>query len=120
MKNVKQFIAIVFVAIGLAACATAGDPPNQLFFEAQSDIKAAKEAGASEYAPVILRTAENQLQEADAAIKKEKYEDARLLLEKSLANSRLAAAKTHATKSEAAATAVDKGIHTLNHVLQEE
>lgn len=123
MNNIqrgKHFFAVTAIVMGLTACVSAGDPPEQLLSEARSDIKTAKETGASEYAPLALRAAEHQLQEAESAIEQKEYEEAVLLLEKSLANSALAVAQTQAEKSEAAATEVDESIDTLKQVLKEE
>lgn len=120
MQRGKHFFAVTAIVMGLTACVSAGDPPEQLLSEARSDVKTAKETGASEYAPLALRAAENQLHEAESAIQEKEYEEAVLLLEKSLANSALAVAQTNAAKSEAAAKEVDESIDTLKQVLQEE
>jgi len=120
MHRGKQFFAISAIVMGLTACVSAGDPPEQLLSEAKLDVKVAKEAGAAEHAPLALRSAESKLQEAESAINQKEYKAAVLLLEKSLANSALAVAQAQAAKSEAAAKEVDASINTLNQVLREE
>jgi len=66
----------LLLAMLLAACAT--KPPVQEMAEARSAVKAAREMpGEQPRANAYLKSAEQSLQEASEAIKRERYEHAR-------------------------------------------
>ena len=113
MKAYPFRFAIPFFLVFVAACSTV-QPPNTLATQAQERVRQAESLGAEAAAPLALREARQHLNEADQAMQKEQFEDARLLLEKSLINSELAIAKTSSTNAEKAAEEIEKNLDLLH------
>ncbi|MDE2157163.1 MAG: DUF4398 domain-containing protein [Xanthomonadaceae bacterium] len=84
-------IAIV-VLLMLGGCASV-PPPNDAMNLAQTQLQAARDAGAADYAPVDLGFAQDKFQQAQAAMAERKYAAAADLAEESRADSALARAK---------------------------
>jgi hypothetical protein len=82
----------VIVLLALAGCATM-PPPNDAMNLAQARLQAARDADASDYAPVDLGFAQDKFQQAQAAMAERKYADAANLAEESRADAELARAK---------------------------
>ncbi|MFC5742875.1 DUF4398 domain-containing protein [Dyella tabacisoli] len=61
--------------------------------QAQMQLRAARDAGAADYAPVDLGLAQNRFQQAQAAMASRKYEDAANLADEARADAELARAK---------------------------
>jgi hypothetical protein len=78
--------------LALAGCATA-PPPNDSMNLAQSQLQAARDADAADYAPVDLGFAQDRFQRAQAAMAGRKYAVAAELAEESRADAELARAK---------------------------
>ena len=89
---------VVLLCLFLAGCGPT-KPPNTGLDEATRHLQAAREAGASTYAPLELRAAEERLSASRAAVAKEDYEDAIQFGEESRANSDLALAKSRLGKA---------------------
>jgi len=89
---------VVLLCLLLAACGPT-KPPNTGLEEAARHLQAAREAGASTYAPLELRSAEQRLSAGRAAAAKEDYDDAIQLAEESRANGDLALAKSRLGKA---------------------
>lgn len=105
-------IVIPFFLVFIAACSTV-QPPATLVTQAQERVRQAESVGADEAAPLVLREARQQLTDAERAMQKEEFEEARLLLEKSLINSELAIAQTNASSAEKAAEEIEKNLDLL-------
>jgi hypothetical protein len=84
---------VVLLCLILAACGPTR-PPNTGLEEAARHLQAAREAGASTYAPIELRSAEERLSAGRAAADQHEYDDAIRLAEESQVNSDLALAKS--------------------------
>jgi hypothetical protein len=84
---------VVLLCLILAACGPTR-PPNTGLEEAARHLQAAREAGASTYAPIELRSAEERLSSGRAAAEQHEYDDATHFAEESQANSDLALAKS--------------------------
>jgi hypothetical protein len=84
----------------LAGCATA-PPPTRELSEAEQAVRAARDAGASTFAPVELRFAEDKLGRARSASEAEDYDEAGALARQALVDSELATAKARAGKTRA-------------------
>lgn len=89
---------VVLLGLVLAGCGPTR-PPNTGLEEAARHLQVAREAGASTYAPLELRGAEERLSAGRAAADKRDYEDAIALAEESQANSDLASAKARLGKA---------------------
>ena len=89
---------VVVLCLLLAGCGPT-KPPNTGLEEAGRHLQAAREAGASTYAPLELRSAEERLSAGRAAAAKEDYDDAIQFGEESRVNSDLALAKSRLGKA---------------------
>lgn len=108
----KSAVLIAVVSV-LGACASQTQAPNDLAAEAETRIKAAEEAQAESQAPVALRTARDQLSDGREAMRTEKYDLARLHLEKAIVNADYAIIKSRSEKMQRAAEEVRQTIETL-------
>jgi septal ring factor EnvC (AmiA/AmiB activator) len=86
------------VFIVLAGC-TPTKPPTTGLDNAARALDAARNAGASTYAPLELRTAEDHLSQARAQMDKRDYEPAERLAQESQVDSELAAIKARLGKA---------------------
>ena len=89
---------VVLLGLILAGCGPTR-PPNTGLEEAARHLQASREAGASTYAPLELRNAEERLSSARAAAEKKDYEAAAAAAEESQVNSDLALAKARLGKA---------------------
>ncbi len=83
---------VVAMALGVAGCATV-PPPDSAMNLAQSQLQAARDAQAADYAPVDLGFAQDKFQQAQTAMAERHYADAATLAEESRADAELARAK---------------------------
>lgn len=84
--------AALSLALVLAGCASV-PPPDDSMNLAQTQLQAARDAGAADYAPVDLGFAQDKFQLAQAAMAARKYADAANLAEESRADAELARIK---------------------------
>jgi hypothetical protein len=89
---------VVLLCLIVAGCGPT-KPPNTGLEEAARHLQAARDAGASTYAPLELRGAEERLSAGRAAAEKHDYDDAAGLAEESQANGDLALAKARLGKA---------------------
>ena len=94
----KIHALIAILAASLAACGPT-KPPSDLLGAATRNLASARSAGASTYAPLELRSAEDKLRQANAAVAHEAYDDAAVLASESAVDSELAAAKSRLGKA---------------------
>ncbi|MFC4764041.1 DUF4398 domain-containing protein [Dyella koreensis] len=93
--GVRRAVSTLILAVVLATlggCASV-PPPDGAMNQAQTQLRAARDAGAADYAPVDLDFAQNKFQQAQAAMASRKYEDAAALAEEAQADAELARAK---------------------------
>ena len=105
-------VVIPFFLVFIAACSTV-QPPATLVTQAQERVRQAESVGADDAAPLVLREARQHLSEAERAMQKEEFEEARLLLEKSLINSELAIAQTNSSNAKKAAEEIEENLDLL-------
>jgi len=84
--------AALVLILALAGCATV-PPPDDSMNMAQTQLQAARDAGAADYAPVDLGFAQDKFQQTQAAMADRKYAEASDLAEESRADAELAQAK---------------------------
>ena len=82
----------VALLLFVAGCASVPPPDNAMNL-AQSQLQAARDAHAADYAPVDMGFAEDKFQQAQNAIAQRKYADAATLAAEAQADAELAAAK---------------------------
>jgi hypothetical protein len=90
--RIRAAIAVSALTLVLAGCATV-PPPDDSMNLAQTQLQAARDAGAADYAPVDLGFAQDKFQQAQAAMADRKYADATSLAEESRADAELAGVK---------------------------
>jgi PBP1b-binding outer membrane lipoprotein LpoB len=90
--RIRLAAVLLGLALTLGGCATI-PPPDDSMNEAQTQLQAARDAGAADYAPVDLGFAQDKFQQAQAAMNERKYADAATLSEESRADAELARAK---------------------------
>jgi hypothetical protein len=97
----------------LTACATTAPPPTEQLAVARTAVSDAVGAGAAEFDPGTLRSSQDKLDQANAAMKDRAYGDARRLAEAAEADARLAAASARSRKAQRAVAEVESGIRAL-------
>lgn len=108
-------MSLLLVSVGLAACAGMPPPTEQMALSSAA-VAHATSAGAAEHAPADLRTANDKLALARAAMAAEHHERALELAEQVQADARLAEVKTRSAKAQKTAREMGEG----NRVLREE
>jgi len=94
----KIYRPVAVLCVLLAACGPTKPPPMGLE-DASLRLQAARDAGASTYAPLEVRSAEDRLSAARAAAGKGDYDAAIQFAQESRANSDLAQAKSRLGKA---------------------
>ena len=100
-------------AIVFAGCASSPPAPTEQIAVSRSALADAVSAGGGELAPVALRSAEDKLDLANAAIAAREYRDARRYAEDAEADARLAATTARSRKAQRAVIEVESGIQAL-------
>ena len=98
---------------GLLLVGCAGNPPNEQFAVTESAVRNAVSAGGPEYAAVEMRAAQEKWQQAELAMQKENYDEARKLAEQAEWDARVAERKAQAAKAQKAVEDANRGIQEL-------
>lgn len=117
-RTLSSLIAsgVIACILLLGGCATAQPPSPQLtatLATANETVKQAREAGAQEYAPLELQTAEQKLEAAKMAIARKDNERAGWLANEAMVDAKLAEVKARSVKTQAAAQELQDGIEAL-------
>lgn len=115
---VQQWIGMALVCGIVAMSGCAGKPPLEKLSQADLAVQQADKSTASQYAPLELQIAREQLNSAKRAMDTKKYEEARRLADQALVNAQLAEAKAGAEKTRQAAAELRKSIQTLRAELE--
>ena len=99
-------------AIVIVGCASM-PPPTEQIAVAKSALASAASAGGSEYASMEMNSAQEKLDRAQQAMKKEDYENARWLAEQAQVDARLAEKKAQSAKAQKAASVIQNDIRVL-------
>jgi hypothetical protein len=91
------FVVSLAISLALGACGPSKPPPDVLG-PAQRGLAGAQAAGASTYAPMEMRFAEERLDLAASAMQERDYDQAAHLADESTVNSELAAIKARLGK----------------------
>ncbi|MDX2352996.1 DUF4398 domain-containing protein [Stutzerimonas xanthomarina] len=109
-----QLPKLAAVALGgLLLVGCAGNPPNEQFAVTESAVRSAVSAGATQYAPVDMRAAQEKWKQAELAMQKENYDEARRLAQQAEWDARVAERKAQAAKAHKAVEDAQKGIQEL-------
>ena len=98
----------------LTACASV-PPPTEQMAVSRAAVTDAQGAGAYDFAPVEMRTANEKLTRATAAMNQKDYVTARRLAEQAEVDARLAAATANSAKAQRALDEVQASIRTLQN-----
>jgi multidrug efflux pump subunit AcrA (membrane-fusion protein) len=118
LMSLQRWISVPLIcgALGMVGCA--GKPPLANLSQAELAVQEADKKTASQYAPLELQTAREQLGDAKRAMDDKEYDTARRLADQALVNAQLAEAKAGAEKARQAAAALQRSIQTLRTELQ--
>ncbi|AWI79607.1 MAG: hypothetical protein CVU19_06540 [Betaproteobacteria bacterium HGW-Betaproteobacteria-13] len=105
--------ASVLAVLFVTGCASKMGPPVAELSSAQSSLSQAESAGARTHAPLELLTAREKLSQAEAAMRSEDFERAKVLAEQAAVDARLAEARARTVRSQRAVTEVQESIETL-------
>ncbi len=118
LTSLQRWIGVPLVCGVLWMVGCAGKPPLANLSQAELAVQEADTKTASQYAPLELKTAREQLAEAKRAMDDEEYDEARRLADQALVNAQLAEAKAAAEKARLAAAELQKSIQTLRTEVQ--
>ncbi|MBK8325455.1 MAG: DUF4398 domain-containing protein [Betaproteobacteria bacterium] len=110
--NPRTLLAIAVASLALAGCASTPAPTEQMAVS-KSAIANAASAGGGEYASIEMRSAQDKMDRANAAIAKEDFESARWLAEEAQVDARLAEKKAQSAKARKAALVMNEDLRVL-------
>ncbi len=110
--NPRTLLAIAAASLALAGCASVPAPTEQMAVS-KSAIANAASAGGGEYASIEMRSAQDKMDRANAAIAKEDFESARWLAEEAQVDARLAEKKAQSAKARKAALVMNEDLRVL-------
>lgn len=109
-----QLPKLAAVALGgLLLVGCAGNPPNEQFAVTESAVRSAVSAGGTEYSASEMRAAQEKWKQAEMAMQKKDYDEARKLAEQAEWDARVAERKAQAAKAQRAVDEANKGIQDL-------
>src|SRR5690606_34784493 len=109
---IRSLLAGTCAVAVLAGCNSVPAPREQLAV-GKASIESAQTAGAAELAPVELNRAREKFAQAQAAMKEERYEVARILAEQADADAKVAYSRANAERSRRAAEEINASLRTL-------
>ena len=110
-KGLKLAALALGASFVLAGCA--GNPPSEQYAVTQSAVNSAVSAGGTEYAAVEMKSAQDELKQAELAMQEQKYDEARRLAEQAEWDARVAERKAQAAKAEKAVQDARQGVNEL-------
>ncbi|MEK0362468.1 DUF4398 domain-containing protein [Pseudomonas sp. CBC3] len=110
-SQLPKLAAIALGGLLLVGCA--GNPPNEQFAVTESAVRSAVSAGGTEYAAVEMRNAQEKWKQAELAMQKENYDQARKLAQQAEWDARVAERKAQAAKAQKAVEDANRGIQEL-------
>jgi len=109
---------IVLAAPTVTGCASSGPLASAKVGQAERAVDEAQQSGASISAPVELRTAEDKLKAARAAMAKEDYDQAIRVAEQAAVDADYARARAVNERAKRMADEMRQNIHTLRQELE--
>ena len=111
LRSLKLATLVLGSSLVLAGCA--GNPPSEQYAVTQSAVNSAVSAGGTEFAAVEMKSAQDQLKQAELAMHDKKYDEARRLAEQAEWDARVAERKAQAAKAEKAVQDAKQGVQEL-------
>jgi hypothetical protein len=118
LMSLRRWIGVPLICAALGMVGCAGKPPLANLSQAELAVQEADKKTASQYAPLELQTAREQLNRAKRAMDDKEYDTARHLADEALVNAQLAEARAGAEKARQAAAELQRSIQTLRAELQ--
>jgi predicted S18 family serine protease len=109
--HLPKLAAVALGGLLLVGCA--GNPPNEQFAVTESAVRSAVSAGGTEYSAAEMRAAQEKWKQAEMAMQKKNYDEARKLAEQAEWDARVAERKAQAAKAQRAVDEANKGIQDL-------
>ena len=103
---------LALAAMALAGCATTPAPTEQMAV-ARAAVADAVSAGGPEYAPGVMRNAQDKLDRGNAAMAAHEYNTARRYAEEAEVDAKLAAVTARSSKAQRAVAELELGIRAL-------
>jgi len=118
MKPINALVVVkafsLSVLLLLAACATTSTPvSSEQLAAARSSFDSAERAGAREYAPVVMQSAEDKIDRAQQALQQANYDEAARLAAQAQTDAQLAEASSQSAKAKNAAQELQRANETL-------
>lgn len=115
LKNPKSLLTVLVASSVLALAGCAGNPPTAQMAVANQALNAAETAGATEFAPVEMRSARKKLHDAETAEFKKDYKTAQALAEQAEWDARVAERKAQAEKVQRSVEDAQRGVEALRN-----
>lgn len=112
LRGLERTVLLSGFLIALAGCSSMPRPDAELA-GASAALMSAQNQGATQYAPVSMDRAREKLQQAEKAIQKEKYGQAKRLAEEAQADAELALATAGKEEAELAVREMEISIEVL-------
>lgn len=109
MRVIGASVAAAFL---LAACSSVSPPIEQMAVS-RAAVNTASNAGATEFAPVLLKSAMDKMAAAELAMTRKEYVKAGELAEQAQVDAQLAAASSRSAKAQKAAETVQEDSRVL-------
>jgi len=110
--NPRTLLAIAAASLAVAGCASVPAPTEQMAVS-KSAIANAASAGGGEYASIEMRSAQDKMDRANAALAKEDFESARWLAEEAQVDAKLAEKRAQSAKARKAALVMNEDLRVL-------
>lgn len=114
-KKTKLLLGALAASSILALVGCAGNSPSSQFAVATQAINAAETAGATELAPLEMRSARTKMHDAEQAGYERDYKKAKDLAEQAEWDARVAERKAQAEKAKRAVEDAKRGVEDLRH-----
>ncbi|MDH0749671.1 DUF4398 domain-containing protein [Pseudomonas sp. GD03842] len=111
LRGLKLAALVLGTTALLAGCA--GKPPSEQYAVTQSAVNAAVTAGATEFAPVEMKAAQDKFKQSELAMQEKKYDEARKYAEQAEWDARVAERKAQAAKAQKAVQDARQGVNEL-------
>lgn len=112
-KQILRYSTFISSIVLLCACTTVEQAPTNLVSRAEATITQAESMGASEHAPVAINDAREHFRDANDAMDKENYREARLSLEKAIIDAEYATIKSNAEEAQLAAQTIERNLQSI-------
>jgi len=118
VKTNMKWCVLVVASIAMGACSGTPKPKTEIALS-NAAVQNAEVAGATDLAPIELRTAKEKQTMANKALASKNYLTAKQLSEQAAVDAELAKAKSEAEKSRAAVKEVEDSINVIRTELNQ-